>query len=42
MTTANLAAIRTCRPDWNKGRSVGQKRPILPKHVWAIRVQLEI
>ena len=42
MSTANLPAIRACRPAWNKGRIVGQKRPLLPKHVWAIRVQLEI
>ncbi len=31
-----------CRPAWNKGCIVGQKRPLLPKHVWAIRVRLEI
>lgn len=42
MRTANLPAIRACRPAWNKGRIVGQKRPLLPKHVWAIRVRLEI
>lgn len=42
MSTANLPAIRACRPAWNKGRIVGQKRPLLPKHVWAIRVRLEI
>ena len=42
MPTANLPAIRTCRPAWNKGRIVGQKRPLLPKHVWTIRVRLEI
>ena len=42
MQTANLPAIRACRPAWNKGRIVGQKRPLLPKHVWAIRVRLEI
>ncbi|WP_171181978.1 tyrosine-type recombinase/integrase [Ruegeria sp. HKCCD8929] len=42
MTIANLPAIRACRPAWNKGRIVGQKRPLLPKHVWAIRVRLEI
>jgi len=42
MTIANLPAIRACRPAWNKGRIVGQKRPVLPKHVWAIRVRLEI
>ena len=27
---------------WNKGRIVRQKRPFEPKHVWAIRVRLEI
>ncbi|MEQ9695522.1 hypothetical protein [Shimia sp. SDUM112013] len=42
MTIANLTAIRACRPAWNKGRVVGQKRPLMPKHVWAIRVRLEI
>ncbi len=42
MHTPNLPAIRACRPAWNKGRIVGQKRPLLPKHVWAIRVRLEI
>nr|WP_282154252.1 hypothetical protein [Ruegeria atlantica] len=30
------------RPTWNKGRIVGQKRPLKPKHVWAIRVRLEL
>ena len=42
MQTPNLPAVRACRPAWNKGRIVGQKRPLLPKHVWAIRVRLEI
>ncbi|MCA0922962.1 tyrosine-type recombinase/integrase [Pseudooceanicola nanhaiensis] len=42
MPIANLPAIRACRPAWNKGRRIGQKRPLLPKHVWAIRVRLEI
>ena len=42
MQTPNLPAIRACRPAWNKGRIVGQKRPFMPKHVWAIRVRLEI
>lgn len=42
MHTKNLPAIRARRPAWNKGRIVGQKRPLLPKHVWAIRVRLEI
>ncbi|SDL47421.1 hypothetical protein SAMN04488026_108724, partial [Aliiruegeria lutimaris] len=42
MENVNLPAIRACRPPWNKGRVVGQKRPLLPKHVWAIRVRLEL
>ena len=42
METANLPAIRVQRPAWNKGRIVGQKRPLKPKHVWAIRVRLEL
>lgn len=42
MTIANLPVIRARRPAWNKGRIVGQKRPLMPKHVWAIRVRLEI
>ena len=41
MPTPNLPAIRALRPAWNKGRIVGQKRPLMPKHVWAIRVRLE-
>ncbi len=42
MQVPNLPAIRPRQPAWNKGRIVGQKRPLLPKHVWAIRVRLEI
>lgn len=30
------------RVAWNKGRIVGQKRPLQPKHVWSIRVRLEM
>ena len=42
MQTPNLPNIRPQRPAWNKGRLAGQKRPLMPKHVWAIRVRLEI
>ena len=42
MTTPNLPAIIPARRAWNKGRIMGQKRPLLPKHVWAIRVRLEL
>src|SRR3982074_490034 len=27
---------------WNKGRLTGQKRPLKPKDVWAIRVRLQL
>jgi integrase len=30
------------RAPWNKGRLVGQKRPLRPKDVWAIRVRLQM
>lgn len=42
MTTPNLPAIIPPRRAWNKGRIIGQKRPLQPKHVWAIRVRLEL
>lgn len=42
MSGKNLPAVRACRPAWNKGRIVGQKSPLRPKHVWAIRVRLEL
>lgn len=37
-----LPVLRPERPAWNKGRIIGQKRPLLPKHVWSIRVRLEM
>ena len=30
------------RSPWNKGRLVGQKRPLKPKEVWNIRARLQI
>lgn len=42
MHIPNLPVICACRPAWNKGHIVRQKRPLLPKHAWAIRVRLEI
>lgn len=35
-------ALRPDRVAWNKGRIIGQKRPLLPRHVWSIRVRLEM
>ncbi|MEM7301315.1 MAG: tyrosine-type recombinase/integrase, partial [Pseudomonadota bacterium] len=42
MYTPNLPAVTPPRRAWNRGRIVGQKRPLEPKHVWAIRVRLEL
>ena len=39
---AKLTCHPCTRPSWNKGRIVGQKRPLKAKHVWAIRVRLEL
>jgi site-specific recombinase XerC len=42
MTTHNLPAIISTPRAWNRGRIIGQKRPLQPRHVWAIRVRLEL
>lgn len=42
MSCETLPALRPIPPPWNKGRIIGQKRPRLLKHVWSIRVRLEI
>lgn len=33
MPTVHLPVVRTKTPAWNKGRIIGQKRPLQPKHV---------
>ena len=41
MTTGN--PVSPCRrAPWNKGRLIGQKRPLKPKEVWTIRVRLQL
>lgn len=42
MSAANLPMVRPQRPGWNKGRMVGQKRPLQPMHVSALRERLEL
>ena len=42
MKTPNLPMIIPSRRAWNRGRIIGQIRPLQPKHVWAIRVRLEL
>lgn len=37
MPTDFLPVPRPDRPAWNKGRIIGLKRPLLPKHVTASR-----
>ena len=30
------------RRPWNRGKFIGQKPPLQPKHVWAIRTRLQL
>jgi integrase len=39
---SNFPPLPPKRRAWNKGRLVGQKRPLLTKQVWAIRARLEL
>jgi len=42
MSKIQLPVITPKRVPWNKGRLIGQKRPLLAKQVWAIRARLEL
>ncbi|WP_317054871.1 tyrosine-type recombinase/integrase [Roseovarius rhodophyticola] len=42
MPRVQLPAVTPKHRVWNKGRIIGQKRPLLPKQVWAIRARLEL
>lgn len=42
MSIETLPVVCSVRAPWNKGRIVGQKRPLLPKHVWSNRARLEM
>ncbi len=42
MPRGQLPAVTPKRRAWNKGRIIGQKRPLLPKQVRAIRARLEL
>src|ERR1044071_6260304 len=37
-----MDTVSQVRRPWNKGLIVGQKRPLLPRQVWSIRVRLEM
>src|SRR3974390_3510728 len=41
MLDSNLPSVLR-RDPWNKGRLIGQKRPLKPKDVWSIRVRLQV
>ena len=41
MLPSSSATNQITRP-WNKGRLLGQKRPLRPKDVWTIRVRLQL
>ena len=42
MLGIDAAEVYSHRAPWNKGRLIGQKRPLKPKEVWAIRVRLQL
>jgi integrase len=42
MHTESQSSLLPRNVPWNKGRLTGQKRPLKPKDVWAIRVRLQL
>ena len=42
MLSIDTEEVSSHRAPWNKGRLIGQKRPLKPKEVWAIRVRLQL
>ncbi|HXC30237.1 MAG TPA: tyrosine-type recombinase/integrase [Stellaceae bacterium] len=42
MLGIDAAEVSSHRAPWNKGRLIGQKRPLKPKEVWATRVRLQL
>ncbi len=41
-TVQNINAAPAVGRPWNKGKLVGPKPPLQPKHVWAIRTRLQM
>ena len=41
ITTESIIATNHRRP-WNKGKCIGPKPPLQPRHVWAIRTRLQL
>jgi hypothetical protein len=42
MHTTIPSSASSKKAPWNKGHLIGQKRPLKPKDVWAIRVRLQL
>lgn len=42
MHTMTPSFVGFTKSPWNKGRLIGQKRPLRPREVWAIRVRLQL
>lgn len=42
MYAAIPSLVGFAKAPWNKGRLTGQKRPLKPKEVWAIRIRLQL
>src|SRR6202035_583966 len=38
----NTVVTKPRREPWNKGKLIGQKPPLRPKHVWSIRTRLQM
>ena len=41
-TSSEISINVVKREPWNKGKLIGPKPPLLPKHVWAIRTRLQM
>ena len=41
-TQAQAMSSMPRREPWNKGKLIGQKPPLRPKHVWSIRTRLQM
>jgi hypothetical protein len=39
---SSIVAVTTARVPWNKGKIIGEKPPLRPKHVWSIRTKLQV
>jgi hypothetical protein len=42
MVSENDSSPRRQHDPWNKGRLIGQKRPLKPRDVWTLRVRLQL